>query len=90
RLPGQDAYNSPFTRDQDRIAGMFRFLLIGFAIWLVWRLLRSVHIQVGPVAPPRPPSSPDHYEPMARCARCGTHLPASALSKSGLCGRCNE
>jgi hypothetical protein len=65
---------------------MFRLLLLAAAAWIVWRLLRGVRVHVERVQPP----PPERYEAMAPCAKCGTHLPASALSKSGLCGRCSE
>jgi hypothetical protein len=65
---------------------MFRLLLIAAAVWVVWRLLRGVRVHVERVQPP----PPERFEPMARCAKCGTHLPASSLSKSGTCGRCSE
>lgn len=64
---------------------MFRLLLIAAAVYIVWRLLRGVRINVERVQPPQ-----QRYEPMARCAKCGTHLPAAALSRSGLCGHCAE
>jgi hypothetical protein len=66
--------------------GLFRLLLIGAGIWIVWRILRGFRIHVERVQTP----PPERYEAMARCAKCGTHLPAAALSKSGLCGRCAE
>lgn len=68
---------------------MFRLLLIAAAIFIVWRLLRGFRVHIERIPPP-PPQQPDRYEPMARCAKCGCHLPAAALSKSGLCGRCAE
>lgn len=71
---------------------LFRLLLLGAALYIVWRLLtvaRRAATQQRPPAP-RPPSSSAHYEPMARCARCNTYLPASSLSRAGLCGRCSE
>ncbi|MGH8457376.1 MAG: hypothetical protein ACRETW_05695 [Stenotrophobium sp.] len=90
-MPKQDAvsagaYNPPIPSESD-CAAMFRLVLLAAFIWIVWRLLRGLRINVERVPPPQ---APDHFEPMARCARCGTHLPAAALSKSGLCGRCAE
>lgn len=78
----------PYNRTRTPIisAHMFRLLLIAAAIWIVWRILKGFRIHVERVQPPPPES----FEPMARCAKCGTHLPASALSKSGTCGRCSE
>ena len=70
---------------------LFRLLLIAGAIWLVWRLLRGVQVHISRIERPAPPvpGRPDgDYEPMAKCARCGVHLPASALSPAGLCGKC--
>ncbi|WP_043113185.1 hypothetical protein [Solimonas flava] len=70
---------------------LFRLLLLGAALYIVWRLLtvaRRATTQQRPPAPRAPSSA--HYEPMARCARCSTYLPASSLSRAGLCGRCSE
>ncbi|TXH03889.1 MAG: hypothetical protein E6R07_10795 [Nevskiaceae bacterium] len=79
-----DAYNPPKSVVESVF--MFRLLLLAAAAFIVWRLLRGVRIHVERVQPP----PPERYEPMARCAKCGTHLPAAALSRSGLCGRCAE
>lgn len=65
---------------------LFRILLICAAIWIIWRILRGVRVHISRIDPPKP----DQYEAMARCRKCGVHLPASALSKSGLCGKCAE
>lgn len=64
----------------------FRFLLLCAVAYLVWRMLNPP--QRRPESNPRPAPPPD-YEPMARCKQCGTHLPVTALSPSGRCGRCN-
>ena len=64
---------------------MLKLLIIGVVVWLLLRGLRGVF---GGEARAPKPAAPEHYEPMARCARCGVYLPASALSKSGLCGNC--
>lgn len=65
----------------------FRLILLIAAAWIVWRLLRGLRVHVSRVdSPPQTPK--DSFEPMARCARCGVHLPASSLSPAGLCGRC--
>ncbi|WP_020649540.1 hypothetical protein [Solimonas variicoloris] len=71
---------------------LFRLLLLGAALYIVWRLVsvaRRAATQQRPPAP-RPPPPSAHYEPMARCARCSTYLPAGSLSRAGLCGRCSE
>jgi hypothetical protein len=81
-----DAYNPRKSPDIFRAMGLFRLLLIAAAIWIVWRVLRGVRIHVERVSP----QQPERFEPMARCAKCGCHLPAAALSKSGCCGRCAE
>lgn len=66
---------------------LFRLLLVGAAIYLVWRMLNpprrrdSAHQRAANTAP--------DYERMARCAQCGTHLPLTTLSPSGRCGRCS-
>ena len=59
-------------------------ILIGLAA-IVWRLVRRA------LAPP--PAAPgggegQTFEPTARCARCGTFVPARQLDAAGLCPRC--
>src|SRR5262249_46760057 len=66
---------------------LFRLLLLAAAAIVVWRLLQSL----GVLAPPRGrPGAEQEFDPMARCARCGTYLPVKALSADGRCGRCKE
>lgn len=65
---------------------ILRLLIIVAAAWLVWRIVKQVRSQL----PRQNPPPGDLYEPMARCAKCGTHLPAKALNSAGLCGRCGE
>lgn len=65
---------------------LFRLLLIAAAAWIVWRLIGGARGAALRSSREPPPAT---YEPMARCARCGTHLPAAALSRAGLCGRCS-
>lgn len=33
---------------------------------------------------------PERFEPMARCASCGTYLPSNTLSPSQRCGACEQ
>lgn len=68
---------------------LLRFLLLAAAAWLVWRIFRQVQAQLDRPSPPRD-EAPDTYEPMARCAKCGTHMPAKVLNSKGTCGRCSE
>lgn len=66
---------------------LIRLLLIGAAIWFGLKVYRKWKLaQSGPLIPPRAPES---FERMVRCQRCGVHLPASAVSATGLCGKCN-
>lgn len=70
---------------------LFRFLLLAAAIYLIVRLIRASRASITRKSAPPPPSRPEQsYEPMGRCARCGTHLPQSALSRAQLCGRCSD
>ncbi|HUR40626.1 MAG TPA: hypothetical protein VM240_05605 [Verrucomicrobiae bacterium] len=55
-------------------------LLVALAV-LVWRVVRKA------LAPPAAPP-PTPFQPMARCAGCGTHVPAAELDSSGQCPRC--
>lgn len=67
---------------------LVRLVLIGAAIWFGLKFYRRwKQEQSGPLVPPR---TPDSFERMVRCARCGVHLPASAVSASGLCGKCSS
>lgn len=65
---------------------LLRLLLLVAAAWLIWQVARQVRRQLSQ----RPPEIENDFEPMARCARCGTHLPAKSLNSNGLCGRCSE
>lgn len=64
---------------------IFRLLLLGLAIWIIWKLLRTYRVHI---SREQPPTSPPNYEAMAQCKQCGVHLPASALSSDGCCGKC--
>jgi hypothetical protein len=57
-------------------------LLIALAL-VVWRLVRSA---LAPTAPRE--AAPPEFEPTARCARCGTHVPRAQLDAAGACARC--
>jgi hypothetical protein len=55
-------------------------LLLALA-YVAWRLLQRA------LAAPRE-AEPPRFEPTARCARCGTHVPRAQLDAAGLCTRC--
>ena len=63
---------------------LLQLLLLAALVWIVWRLVRNV------LARPRvdPPGEPPQFEPTARCARCGTHVPRAQLDAAGVCQRC--
>lgn len=64
-----------------------RLVLIGATVWFGLKLYRKWKLQQsGSLIQPRTPES---FERMVRCARCGVHLPASAVSQTGLCGKCS-
>jgi hypothetical protein len=63
-----------------------RLLLLAGLVWLVWKVLKSWRVEVIRREPP----APERFEPMARCARCGLHLPAQSLSVDGRCGACSR
>lgn len=67
---------------------VFKLILIAAAVWIVWRLLQGVRVHISRIQPPPPPPAKPEFEPMARCEKCGVHLPASAISAGGLCGKC--
>ena len=54
-------------------------LLVAFAL-VAWRMLRR---GLNP-----PPDAAPKFEPTARCARCGTHVPREQLDATGACARC--
>jgi len=56
-------------------------LLLAAVAAIAWRLLRSPPGQ-------RPAGAPPKFEPTARCARCGTHVPREQLDAAGACARC--
>jgi hypothetical protein len=55
------------------------FLLLLALAYFAWRVLRR--------AVP-PPDAPPSFEPTARCAKCGTHVPRADVDAAGLCPRC--
>jgi len=63
---------------------LLQLLLLAALIWIVWRLLRKA---LGP-GEGRRDAPPPAFEPTARCAKCGTHVPREQLDPAGLCPRC--
>ncbi len=55
------------------------FILIGIAVWLLWR--GSVRVTARP--PPGEASRSERGEDMVQCARCGVHLPRSEAREEG-------
>ncbi|MGH8444093.1 MAG: hypothetical protein ACREVL_02445 [Solimonas sp.] len=71
---------------------VLRLLMLAVVVWAVWRLIK---LSSGALArrqqqPPAAQAGQPGYEVMTRCAKCGTHLPVSSLSRAGLCGRCSD
>ncbi len=54
-------------------------LLVVLAV-IAWRMVR------GALKPPA--GDAPKFEPTARCARCGTHVPRDELDAGGACARC--
>ena len=54
-------------------------LLVAVAV-IAWRLLRRALASPANEAP--------KFEPTARCAKCGTHVPRDQLDATGACARC--
>lgn len=69
---------------------LIRLLLIGAAIWFGLRLYRQWKLNQNQNDRVDRQRAPDAFEPMVRCRACGVHLPASAVSSAGLCGKCNS
>jgi uncharacterized protein len=65
---------------------LLQLLLLAALIWVVWRLVRNA------LAPPPAGGAGDapKFEPTARCAQCGTHVPRAQLDAGGLCPRCQS
>lgn len=62
-----------------------RILLLAAAIWLGWKLWKNWQAQ----AQLRQRQNPEAFEPTVQCRQCGVHLPVSAVSPTGLCGKCS-
>lgn len=67
---------------------LLRLLLIGAVVWFGLRLYRQWKLNQGQGL--QRPRAPDAFEPMVQCRRCGVHLPANAVSATGLCGKCRD
>jgi len=65
---------------------IFRLLVLGLIAWFVYRILRSWSATPGTGRRP----GPEQYELMARCGRCGVHLPRDAISERGRCSACEK
>jgi hypothetical protein len=64
---------------------IFRLLVLAAIGWFVFRVVRSWSAQPAPRRP-----NPDQYELMARCGRCGVHVPRDAISERGRCSNCEK
>lgn len=56
------------------------FILIGIAIWLLWRGSTRITRRPGAAEASR---RSEHGEDMVQCARCGVHLPRSEARDEG-------
>jgi hypothetical protein len=65
---------------------IFRLLMLAAIGWFVFRIVRSWSAQ--PAGTRRP--GPEQYELMARCGRCGVHVPRDAVSERGRCTACEK
>jgi hypothetical protein len=72
------------------MTNLLRLLLIGAAIWFGLRLYRQWKLNQAQNSSVDRQRTPEAFEPMVRCRSCGVHLPASAVSSTGLCGKCNS
>jgi hypothetical protein len=64
---------------------LVQLLLLIALVVIAWRLVRRA---LAPPAAPR--ADPAAFEPTARCARCGTHVPRAQLDAAGACARCRS
>jgi hypothetical protein len=75
-------HTAPLPPESPRMIRVLLLLLLLVAVAAIaWRLLR------GALGPP-PAQAPPKFEPTARCARCGTHVPRTELDAAGACARC--
>jgi len=62
---------------------LFRLLILGALIWLIWRTLKPAPRRT----PERPPT---RVADTVRCAACGTHLPSNEALRDGDQWYCSE
>ena len=62
---------------------LLQLLILIALAFVIWRLVRKM------LAPPAQPPPPE-FEPTARCAQCGTHVPRTELNAAGVCRRCAQ
>jgi hypothetical protein len=72
------------------MTNLLRLLLLGAAIWFGLRLYRQWKLNQQANTRVDRQRTPEAFEPMVRCRACGVHLPATAVSDAGLCGKCNS
>jgi len=65
-----------------------RLMLFAALAWLGWRLWNQWQHKLRGPQPTEAGKEP--FELMQRCSACGAHLPSTALSRSGRCGRCSD
>ncbi len=66
---------------------LIQFVLLGVAIWFGLRLYRQWKLNQDRIDSPR---GQERFERTVRCTSCGVHLPASAVSANGQCGKCSS
>lgn len=59
---------------------ILQILLLLALAWLLWRVVKNL-------LAPRAPAPPE-FQPVARCASCGTHVPREQLDAAERCPRC--
>jgi len=68
---------------------LFRIVLIGLSLWLLWRWLLSIlRKEIGKFAPPPQPPAPDKSTPnqiqeLTACPVCGVWSPQNAPNRCG-------
>jgi len=58
---------------------IFRFLIIGLAVWLAISLIRRLYFRPGSDRQPQI----EHYVDTVACRHCGVHLPRERALKQG-------
>lgn len=70
---------------------ILQILLLLALIWIAWRMLRAfLSSRGGADRRDADRRETPRFEPIARCGKCGTHVPREQLDPAGVCQRCAQ